>query len=294
MRAVETGSGQPAGSLGLRLVLLSAASLALMLLDNNESTYLTRFRQAASVVIYPLQAGVDLPFRMWRLGQEHFATRYALLDENARLRGDRLEYDARLQRMAALEAENNRLRAMLDSSNRVADRLLVAEILAVDPDPFRQRFTVNRGIRDGVYVGQALLDADGVVGQIDRVDAFTSQAVLISDADHGLPVSVNRTGLRTIALGTGDSGFLSLPYLTNSTDIGEGDLLVSSGLGGVFPPGYPVGRVTVVQRRPGQSFARVLAVPTAGLDRGRDVMLVWNLEDVGVTAAAEGLAGAVK
>ena len=138
------------------------------------------------------------------------------------------------------------------------------------------------------------MDADGVVGQIDRVDAFTSQAVLISDADHGLPVSVNRTGLRTIALGTGDSGFLSLPYLTNSTDIGEGDLLVSSGLGGVFPPGYPVGRVSVVQRRPGQSFARVLAVPTAGLDRGRDVMLVWNLEDVGVTAATEGLAGAVK
>ena len=280
--------------MGLRFVLLSALCLALMILDNNGSIYLTRFRQAASVVIYPLQAGVDLPFRTWRLGREFFASRYTLLDENARLRNEHLEYDARLQRMATLEAENSRLRAMLDSSDRVADRLLVAEILAVDPDPYRQRYTINRGVRDGVYVGQALLDADGVVGQIDRVDAFTSQAILISDADHGLPVSVNRTGLRTIALGTGDGGFLSVPYLTNSTDIVEGDLLISSGLGGVFPPGYPVGRIAVVQRRPGQSFARVMAVPTAGLDRGRDVMLVWYLEDVGLTAATEGLAGAVR
>ncbi len=294
MRAIDIGSRKPASSLGLRLVLLSAASLALMLLDHNGSAYLTRFRQAASVIVYPLQTGVDLPFKTWRLAREFFASRYTLVDENARLRNEHLQYDARLQRMAALEAENIRLRAMLDSSDRVADRLLVAEILAVDPDPYRQRFTINRGVRDGVYEGQALLDADGVVGQIDRVDAFTSQAVLISDADHGLPVSVNRTGLRTIALGTGDRGFISLPYLTNNTDVQEGDLLVSSGLGGVFPPGYPVGRIAVVQRRPGQSFARVMAVPTAGLDRGRDVLLVGNLEDVGLTAATAGMAEAVR
>ena len=170
--------------------------------------------------------------------------------------------------------------------------MLVAEILAVDLDPYRQRFSINRGLGDGVYVGQALLDANGVVGQIVGVEAFTSEAVLISDADHAVPVSVNRNGLRTIAVGTGDSGRLSLPYLTNSADIGPGDLLVSSGLGGVFPSGYPVGRVLEVHRRPGQSFAEVIAEPAAELDRDREVLLVWTAEDIEQNEAPTSLAEA--
>jgi rod shape-determining protein MreC len=143
-------------------------------------------------------------------------------------------------------------------------------------DPYRQHFTINRGAGDGVYVGQALLDADGIVGQIMRVDLFTSEAVLISDADHALPVAINRNGLRTIIIGTGDSVRLRLPYLTNSADVEVGDLVVSSGLGGVFPSGYPVGHVQQVERRPGQSFAEVLVEPAAKLDRAREVMLVWT------------------
>lgn len=181
--------------------------------------------------------------------------------------------------MAAIEAENLRLRAMLDSSARIDDRVLVAEILAVDLDPYRHRFSINQGLQDGVYVGQALLDANGVVGQIVEVEVFTSEAVLISDADHAVPVSVNRNGLRTIAVGTGDSRRLRLPYLTNSADIELGDLLVSSGLGGVFPSGYPVGRVLEVERRPGQSFADVIVEPASELDRDREVLLVWSEED---------------
>lgn len=270
-------------------MLLAAVSTTMMILDHRETEFLNRVRQVVSVIVYPLQVGVDQPFSAWRWASESLAGRDALLDENARLKSELRNYDARLQRMETLEAENDRLRAMLDSSHRVADRMLVAEILSVDPDPFRQRFTINRGVLNGVYVGQALLDADGVVGQVDIVDALTSQAVLISDANHGLPVAVNRTGLRTIALGTGETGLLNLPYLTNSADVQQGDLLVTTGLGGVFPPGYPVGRVTVVQRRPGQSFARVLAQPSAGLDRGREVLLVMNAEDVAQTAATNGL-----
>ena len=204
----------------------------------------------------------------------------SLLSENAQLRSEQLNYNVRLQRMAALEAENIRLRAMLGSSPRVADRILVAEILAVDLDPYRQRFSINRGLGDGVYVGQALLDANGVAGQIAGVDAFTSEAILISDADHAVPVSVNRNGLRTIAVGTGDSRRLSLPYLTNSADIEIGDLLISSGLGGVFPSGYPVGQVMSVRRQPGQLFAEVTAEPAAELDRDREVLLVWTAEDI--------------
>ena len=273
-------------------MLLAAVSTTMMILDHRETEFLNRVRQVASVIVYPLQVGVDQPFSAWRWASESLASRDALLDENARLKNELRNYDVRLQRMETLEAENDRLRAMLDSSHSVAVRLLVAEILSVDPDPYRQRFTINRGVLNGVYVGQALLDADGVVGQVDIVDALTSHAVLISDSNHGLPVAVNRTGLRSIALGTGETGLLNLPYLTNSADVQEGDLLVTTGLGGVFPPGYPVGRVTVVQRRPGQSFARVLAQPSAGLDRGREVLLVMNAEDVAQTAATNGLAEA--
>ena len=275
-------------------MVLAAVSATTMILDHRETEYLNRVRQAASVIVYPLQVGVDRPFSAWRRAMESLASRDELLEENARLKNELRDHDVRLQRMDTLEAENDRLRAMLDSSQRVADRMLVAEILSVDPDPYRQRFTINRGVLNGVYAGQALLDADGVVGQIDIVDALTSQAVLISDANHGLPVAVNRTGLRTIALGTGETGLLSLPYLTNSADVREGDLLVTSGLGGVFPPGYPVGRVSVVQRRPGQSFAHVLAQPSAGLDRGREVLLVMDTEDVGLTATTNGLAEAAR
>ena len=274
-----TGSGRAATSLGARFLLFSVVSLALMVLDHRDD-HLSRLRQAFSVLVYPIQMSVNLPLKSWQWASISFADRAELLSENAELKVEQLSYNVRLQRMAALEAENTRLRAILDSSARVGDRVLVAQILAVDLDPYRQRFWINRGLGDGVFVGQALLDANGVAGQIVRVEPFTSEAVLISDADHAVPVSVNRNGLRTIVVGTGDSGRLSLPYLTNSADIMPGDLLVSSGLGGVFPSGYPVGWVLDVHRRPGQSFAEVIAEPAAELDRDREVLLVWTPEDI--------------
>ena len=272
--------------LGLRFLLLAIISSSLMLLDHRDE-HLSRIRQAFSVVVYPIQLAVDLPFTGWRWAARALSDQTALLEENARLRNERRDVNVRLQRLAALEAENNRLRAMLDTSAHVSDRVLIAEILAVDLDPYRQHFTINRGLSDGAYVGQALLDANGEVGQIVRAEPFTSEAVLISDADHALPVSVNRNGLRTIAVGTGDSARLRLPYLTNSADIEPGDLLVSSGLGGVFPAGYPVGRVLEVHRPPGQSFAQVIAEPAAPLDHDREVLLVWTADD---TAGGHGSA----
>ncbi len=278
--------------LGLRFLLIAIISCSLMILDHREA-HLSRIRQAFSVVVYPIQLAVDFPFTGWRWATRSLSNQTALLEENAQLKRERLDVSVRLQRLAALEAENNRLRAMLDSSAHVSDRVLVAEILAVDLDPYRQRFTINRGLRDGVYVGQALLDADGVVGQIVRAELLTSEAILISDADHALPVAINRNGLRTIVVGTGDSARLRLPYLTNSADVEQGDLLVSSGLGGVFPSGYPVGQVLEVRRQPGQSFAQVIAEPAARLDRDREVLLVWTADDtadgLGATDIAEAL-----
>jgi len=249
-----------------------------MMLDRREQ-HLDRVRQALSVVVYPVRVLVDLPFRTWKSVRDSFAEREALIAENDQFKRERLETEFRLQRLDALEMENTRLRELLDSTARVGSRALVAEILAVDLDPYRQRFDLNRGLVDGVFVGQALIDAQGVVGQVVRVGPLTSEAVLITDADHAVPVSVNRNGLRTIAVGTGDSGRLRLPYLTNNADILVGDLLISSGLGGVFPAGHPVGRVLDVRLRPGQSFAEVIAEPASLLDRDREVLLVWNSAD---------------
>jgi rod shape-determining protein MreC len=277
--------------MGARFLLLAIVCIALMLLDRREQ-HLVRVRAALDVVVYPVRMVVDLPFSTWGNTRDTFAARDALIAENQQFRRRRLETESRLQRLAALEAENARLRELLDSTARIGNRALVAEILAVDLDPYRQRFDLNRGLVDGVYVGQALIDAEGVVGQIVRVGPLTSEAVLITDADHAVPVSVNRNGVRTIAVGTGDSGRLRLPYLTNNADVVAGDLLISSGLGGVFPAGYPVARVLDVQRRTDQAFAEIVAEPVSSLDRDREVLLVWNAAD-DASRASEAAAASV-
>jgi rod shape-determining protein MreC len=274
--------GRGGASLSFRFILICIVSLALMFLDHRES-HLSTIRQGFSVLVYPIRLAVDFPVKTWEWADRSLGERGALLAENEDLKRDRLDASARLQRFAALEAENRRLRAMLESSARVADRILVAEVLAVDLDPYRQRFTINRGVSDGAYVGQALIDADGIVGQIMRANPFTSEAVLISDADHALPVAINRNGLRTIILGTGESTRLRMPYLPNSADVEVGDLIVSSGLGGVFPSGYPVGYISVVERRPGQGFAEIFVDPAAKLDRAREVLLVWGAPPTQIT-----------
>jgi rod shape-determining protein MreC len=264
--------------MGARFLLLAVVCVALMMLDRRDQ-HLVRVRQALAVIVYPVRVIVDLPFSTWAKLSETLAERERLIHENRQFRRERLETEFRLQRLAALEMENARLRELLDSTERIGERALVAEILSVDLDPYRQRFDLNRGLVDGVYVGQPLIDAQGVVGQVVRVGPFSSEAVLITDADHAVPVSVNRNGLRTIAVGTGDSGKLRLPYLTNNADIAAGDLLISSGLGGVFPPGYPVARVIDVSFRPDQAFAEVTAEPASSLDRDREVLLVWTAAD---------------
>ena len=269
------GFGRSGFSMGARFLLLAVVCIALMMLDRRDQ-HLLRVRQALDVIVYPVRIAVDLPFSTWHSLSDTFAARDALIEENRQFRRERLETEARLQRLEALESENARLRALLDSTARVGSRALVAEILDVDLDPYRQRFELNRGLLDGVYLGQALIDAQGVVGQVVRVGPLTSEALLITDADHAVPVSVNRNDLRTIAAGTGDSGRLRLLYVTNNADIVVGDVLMSSGLGGVFPAGYPVGRVTEVTLRPEQAFAEVLAEPASALDRDREVLLLWD------------------
>jgi rod shape-determining protein MreC len=180
-----------------------------------------------------------------------------------------------LQKLTALEAENARLRDLLEARSQVRDEIRVTEIMAVDANPFRHSIIIDVGQRDAVYDGQAIVDAAGVVGQVIQTGLTTSQALLISDPSHALPVEVNRNGLRTIAKGTGELDRLDLPFLPNNADIEVGDLLVTSGLGGMFPAGYPVAVVTTVNRIPQEPFADVSATPAASLDQVREVMLIW-------------------
>jgi len=266
-------------ALGPRVLLLMLASIVLMYVDHREH-HLDTMRRAIGAAVYPLQVAVDAPLRFWDWLGDSTTSRNELELELGRLRAERLLASARLQRLSALEAENARLRAMLEARSRVRDQVRVAEIMSVDANPYEHNLVINIGSRDGVYDGQAIVDADGVVGQVIETGLATSRAVLISDTDHALPVEVNRNGLRTIAVGTGEIDRLDLPFLPNNADIRAGDLLVTSGLGGAFPAGYPVAVVASVTRVPQEPFAEVTAKPAAALDQVREVMLIWSAPPV--------------
>jgi len=265
-------------ALGIRVLVLLAASILLMVLDHRQN-YLDTVRKTLGAVVYPIQVVVDAPFRLWDWVRQGTTDRNALELELSRLKAEKLLSSARLQRLTALEAENARLRDLLEARSQVRDEIRVAEIMAVDANPYRHSIVIDIGERDNVYDGQAIVDAAGVVGQVIETSLTTSQAILISDPSHALPVEVNRNGLRTIAKGTGEFDRLDLPFLPNNADIQEGDLLVTSGLGGAFPSGYPVAVVTSVNRIPQAPFADVSAAPSASLDQVREIMLIWSSDE---------------
>lgn len=264
-----------APALGLRFLVLFGLSVVLLILDHRND-HLDTLRRTVSAAVYPLRVVVDAPVSIWQWLDGSMSDRGELERENSRLKAERLLTSARLQRYAALEAENARLRTMLDAKTSFSDRVRVAELMAVSGNPYRHSIVIDKGTRDGVYDGQSLIDAEGVVGQVIEAGLLSAQSVLISDPDHALPVEVNRNGLRTIAVGTGEFDRLDLPFLPNNADIEEGDLLVTSGLGGAFPAGYPVAVVSSVTRIPAEPFADVSATPAAALDQVREVMLVWS------------------
>src|SRR5277367_3959794 len=266
-------SGRTTGLL-LRCVLYSLLALALIIIDKRYDQ-LGRIRRVLSIVAYPVQIAVASPFEGWDWFRESITTRDALRADKTRLEAELRMAQFRLQRYEALEAESQRLRALRDSTTGVTDRFVIGDIMNLDLDAFRERVMVDKGAGDGVFVGQAVVDAGGIFGQVARVGQLTSEVILISDAAHAIPVQINRNGLRTVAVGTGDTNRLKLPYLPTSADVVAGDLLVTSGLGGGFPPGYPVGTVSEVKRDPAQSLADVDVKPAAALDRSRELLFVW-------------------
>lgn len=272
-------------SLNARAILLCLLSITLLGIDQR-TDQLQPIRRVLSTATYPIDILAALPSTSWRWMSSSLSSRSHLQTENQELKRQLLLQNSRLQRMDALDEENRRLRELLKSSSRLQSEVLVAEIIAVDMDPYRHAITLNKGLAHEIYDGQPLLDAHGVLGQVHTAAAMSSTAVLITDANHAIPVSNNRSGVRTVAYGTGQSDTLMLPHVPNHADISEGDLLVTSGLGGRFPAGYPVAIITSVQRDYGQPFAMIEAKPTAHITESRHVLLAWH-EHLDEAAAAE-------
>jgi rod shape-determining protein MreC len=265
------GRGPP---LGAGLFFLTVVSIVVMVLDHR-GLYLDKARVWLGAAVDPIYAVVQAPFDGWNWLTGSFADRDRLRSENVRLAEELRVARVKLLQFESLNEENRRLRAIRSASEGLAERTLIAEIIHVDVDPYRHRLRINKGTADGVYKSQPILDAFGIVGQVVQVDKFTATIILISDTQHAIPVQVNRNGIRSIAVGTGDVGKLQLPYLTVESDVKPGDLLVSSGLDGIFPAGYPVATVTKIERNPAETFALVEAKPLAQLDRDREVLLLW-------------------
>lgn len=245
-----------------------------MTVDHRQS-HLDDIRSTLSLVVYPIQYLVDLPIDIASWSSEHLVTRQTLIEENQRMREQQLMLESRLQRFAVLEAENRRLRELLESSLKLEQKVLVAGLLAVELQPFRRQIVIDKGRRQGAYSGQPIADARGIMGQITHVGQFSSTVLLITDPSHALPVEVNRNGVRAIAIGTGESNMLRLEHVPTNADIEEGDLLVSSGLDGRFPRGYPVGQVSRIKLEAGESFAQISVIPSARLEQSREVLMIW-------------------
>ena len=257
-----------------KLILLGAIAASFMMVDHR-SNQLQGIRSGLMVIVYPVQLVASIPVTLFNGIIDVLTSDKTLRENNEDLTAERQQLLGKLQQFDALEAENARLRAMLGAATRVADRALAAELLEVSLEPFSRRLLVRRGADDGAYIGQPAIDAHGIVGQVTKVAPHVSTITLITDPSHAIPVLDNRSGLRAVVFGSGDQDSLTVPYLTAVADIKEGDLLVSSGMGGVFPAGYPVAYVTHIENNPGESFLRISARPAAQINHSKQVLLIW-------------------
>jgi len=240
--------------------------------------HMSWLHKSLSVSVYPIQWLAAAPVQLSHTLANNFRGRDVLLQENEHLRKELARLKQRTLKYEALLKENDRLRAFLDNSFKLGEQMLVAELVSVNLAPYEHRVLINKGSHFGVHVGQPVLSVDGIVGQVVRVSPTNAEILLITDPSHAIPVQVNRNGLRAIAVGNGRLDQLEVPNLPNNADIQTGDLLVTSGLGGVFPQGYPVATVTEVKTQAGSRFALITAKPSAALDRIREVLITWSQE----------------
>lgn len=232
-------------------------------------------RAAMSVPVASFQHVVNWPRKLIDDVKIMTSTHNSLVIENQRLMADQLLLRSQLQRLIAVESENNHLKSLLQSSHQIKDRTRIAELLAVETEPFTNQVILNKGSRDDVFIGQPVLDADGVMGQVIEVGPMTSRVLLINDPHSGIAVQNVRNGMRAVAVGDSYSGKLRLLYVPKTADIKTGDIFLTSGLGGHYPEGYLVGKVVTINQEPAHQFTEVYLQPSAHLDSSRQVLLVW-------------------
>lgn len=256
-----------------RFIFFCLASLILIIADSRFH-YLESMRAGVSVALHPLQRLTDIPGWAVNRTLEFFVTQAQLRHENEYLRQQNLANASALQTLAALEGENKHLRAMLGLRETIARKAVSAEIQRVHPDPFTRRAAIDRGGQDGIRAGRAVVDAIGLIGQITRVYPWQSEVSLVTDKDQAIPIQVQRSGLRGVLFGIGYDGVLELRYMPVSADVQNGDVLVTSGIDGTYPPGLPVAKVTNVERDAAYAFARINCVPVTGVYGALQVMVI--------------------
>lgn len=266
-------AGNAAGT--LRLIFYLALALVLMVLDHRNG-WLWRVRYAAAAVVEPIYKLAGLPASGIRTLSVAFADRQRLTEQNQRLREDLLLANAKLNRMASVAEQNQRLKELLDTQHSLELNVQLARVVGVDLGAYSYRMTLNLGARDGVKPGQPVIDAHGVIGQVKEVLPTTSVVMLVTDPAHAIPVVIERSGLRTVAYGSSDGDRLTLPNIPLAADVRVGDHLLTSGLGGRFPPGFPVGDIRSVAPAASGMFQVARAQPSADINRSEDVLLLHD------------------
>ena len=269
-----------------RLLFVLLLSAALIFFDHKMGSFET-VRGYLQSIVSPMQYIANTPKQMMMWTTENLVTRRALLEENKTLKINELRYQEQLMQLDIVSQENDRLRSLLASPLRSDMKKMVAEIISVDSDPYTHQIVINRGANDGVYEGQPVVDDEGIVGQVLLVGTTTSRVILVTDITHAVPVRISRNGIRMTATGSGRIDRIGHSFVQHSADIKSGDILVTSGLGGKYPEGYPVSTVTLVKKDESRPFAQVLSSPIAKLDRLRYLLLLWPEKPASMFAPKE-------
>lgn len=257
----------------VRVVFFSLLALFLMVLDARFG-YMEPLRQGLLWIAYPIQRAATAPIALAEQVTGFFVSQAKLQQENAQLRGERLKASQDLLRMQSLEQENAQLRALLGARERAPSKGVFAEIVYLGRDPFTRKVIIDRGSQDGIEPGQPVIDVGGVIGQVTRVHPLIAEVTLVIDKAHPVPVQVVRNGLRGVAYGSGDGTTMELRFMATNAEIDAGDLLVTSGIDGVYPSGLPVAKVQRVDRAAGYQFARITLIPSGGPGQNREVLVL--------------------
>lgn len=258
-----------------RLLFFMLLSLLLMA-EDSRFKYFPEIRQTIALVIYPLQKIANTPAEIFGLTEEFIASLY-LVEENAYLRQRHILDRNQLLQLRSLEAENIHLRKLIGATQRTETKAIMAEISHVPRDPFNHKATLDKGNQDGIKLGQVAVDDMGIIGQVTRIYPWASEITLITDKDHSVPIQVVRSGLRSVISGAGKNDELEIRYLSINTDIQPGDLLVTSGIDGVYPPGLPVAKVSKIERNPSNPFAYIVCQPIAGVNQNRQILILSEI-----------------